>query len=182
MDGKDAKWIFLPDLGRGEGCMGSDNVVAASDITGNGAALEYDIDLKTDMVAIGILPTQDIRPERGLRLGVQIDNQPMKIIDARQGIVDTFGEYTSKNLAVSKVVKPLPAPTRLLLSGWYKGKRLPRRDEVFDNLRWLNVPLNVSPGKHTLRIVMIDPEIVVEQIVVNPDNNHYSYFGAKEKK
>ena len=145
VDGKDAKWIFLPDLGRGEGCMGSDNVVAASDITGNGAALEYDIDLKTDMVAIGILPTQDIRPEPGLRLGVQIDNQPMKIIDARQGIVDTFGEYTSKNLAVSKVLKPLPAPNRLLLSSWYKGKRLPRRDEVFDN-------------------------------------NHYSYFGAKEKK
>ena len=181
VDGKDAKWIFLPDLGRGEGCMGSDNVVAASDLSGNGASLEYDIDLKTDMVAIGILPTQDIRPERGLRLGVQIDNEPMKILDARQGIVDTFGEYTPQNLAVSKVLKPLPAPNGLLLSGWYKGKRLPRRDEVFDNLRWLNVPLNVSPGKHTLRIVMIDPEIVVEQIVVNPDNNHYSYFGAKEK-
>lgn len=181
VDGKDAKWIFLPDLGCGEGCMGSDNVVAASDLSGNGAALEYDIDLKTDMVAIGILPTQDIRPERGLRLGVQIDNQPMQIIDARQGIVDTFGEYTPQNLAVSKVLKPQPAHNGLLLSGWYKGKRLPRRDEVFDNLRWLNVPLNVSPGKHTLRIVMIDPEIVVEQIVVNPDNNHYSYFGAKEK-
>ena len=181
VDGKGARWIFLPDLGRGEGCMGSDNVVAVSDLSGNGAALEYDIDLKTDMVAIGILPTQDIRPERGLRFGVQIDNEPMKILDARQGIVDTFGEYTPQNLAVSKVLKPLPAPNGLLLSGWYKGKRLPRRDEVFDNLRWLNVPLNVSPGKHTLRIVMIDPEIVVEQIVVNPDNNHYSYFGAKEK-
>jgi hypothetical protein len=24
---------------------------------------------------------------------------------------------------------------------------------------------------------MIDPEITVEQIVINPDNNHYSYFG-----
>jgi hypothetical protein len=24
---------------------------------------------------------------------------------------------------------------------------------------------------------MIDPEVVVEQIVVNPDNTHYSYFG-----
>ena len=177
VDGKDARWIFLPNLGRGEGCMGSDNVVAASDITGNGAALEYEIDLKTDKVAIGILPTQDIRPERGLRLGVQIDNGPMKIIDARQGMVDTFGEYTPQNLAVSKVLKPLPAPNGLLLSGWYKGKRLPRRDEVFDNLRWLGIPLNVSPGKHTLRIVMIDPEIVVEQIVVNPDNSHYSYFG-----
>ena len=28
-----------------------------------------------------------------------------------------------------------------------------------------------------LEFIMIDPEIVVEQIVVNPDNNHYSYFG-----
>ena len=33
------------------------------------------------------------------------------------------------------------------------------------------------PGKHTLKVIMMDPEIVVEQIVVNPDNNHYSYFG-----
>ena len=27
----------------------------------------------------------------------------------------------------------------------------------------------------------IDPEIVVEQIVVNPDNSHYSYFGTSWK-
>lgn len=27
------------------------------------------------------------------------------------------------------------------------------------------------------RFVMIVPEIVVEQIVVNPDNSRYSYFG-----
>jgi len=25
---------------------------------------------------------------------------------------------------------------------------------------------------------MIDPEVVLERIVVNPDNNHPSYFGA----
>ena len=55
---------------------------------------------------------------------------------------------------------------------------LPRRSEVFDNLRWLNVTLpGVSPGRHTLKLIMIDPEIVIEQIAVNPDNNHYSYFG-----
>ena len=182
MDGKDARWIFLPDLGRGEGCMGIDNVTAASDLSGNGAALEYDIDLKGNMLAIGILPTQDIRPERGLRLGVQIDGQPMQVIDARQGIVDTFGEYTPQNLAVSKVLKPLPSANGLLLSGWHKGKRLPRRDEVFDNLRWLGVKVDATPGIHRLRIVMIDPEVVVEQIVVNPDNSRYSYFGAGERK
>ena len=33
-------------------------------------------------------------------------------------------------------------------------------------------------GQHTLKIIMIDPEIVIEKIIVNPDNNHYSYFGA----
>ncbi|MGM9699482.1 MAG: glycosyl hydrolase 115 family protein [Prevotella sp.] len=182
VDGKEAKWIFLPDLGRGEGCMGSDNVTAASDLSGSGAALEYDIDLTDNLVAIGILPTQDIRPERGLRLGVQLDDEPMRIIDARQGIVDTFGEYTPQNLAVSKVLKPLPAPNGLLLSGWWNGKRLPRRDEVFDNLRWLNVKFDATPGKHKMRIVMVDPEVVVEQIVVNPDNSRYSYFGAPEKQ
>ncbi|NPD92324.1 glycosyl hydrolase 115 family protein [Xylanibacter muris] len=176
-DGKDARWIFLPDLGRGKGCMGIDNVTAKSDISGNGATMEYEIDMTGRQIAVGILPTQDIHPERGLRLGVRIDDKPMQIIDARQGLHDEFQEYTKKNLAVSKVLKPLPAPNNLLLGGWMNGRKLPRRNEVFDNIRWLSVNLDASPGKHVLRIIMIDPEIVVEQIVVNPDNNHYSYFG-----
>jgi hypothetical protein len=68
----------------------------------------------------------------------------------------------------------------LALSGFWKGKQLPRRDEVFDNLRWLDATFEgITPGRHTLKIVMIDPEIVVEQIVVNPDNTHYSYFGKQ---
>ena len=175
--GAQAEWIFLPDLGRGRGCMGSSNVTAPSELSG-GAALEYEIELTGSKVAIGILPTQDIYPARGLRLGVQVDDLPMQTIDARQGLHDEFGEYTESNLAVSKVLKPLPEYEKLLLSGWQDGKRLPRHDEVFDNMRWLSVDLGVAPGKHTLRIVMIDPEIVVEQIVVNPDNSRYSYFGA----
>ena len=51
-------------------------------------------------------------------------------------------------------------------------------DEVFDNIRWLEVVFeNVPDGKHTLSLVMIDPEIVVERIVVNPDYNICSSFG-----
>lgn len=179
VDGKEANWMFLPDLGRGEGCMGSSNVVAASDTTGLGAALEYEIDLKGQSVAIGILPTQDIRPARGLRLGVQLDNGHVQLVDARQGLHDEFGEYTPQNLAVSKVLKPLPPHNNLLLGGWKSGRRLTRRSEVFDNIRWIEVKLDATPGKHRLKIIMVDPEVVVEQIVVNPDNNHYSYFGAR---
>ena len=177
---KDEDWIFLPDLGRGEGCMGAKDVMRPSDESGNGPALEYEVELTHEgKVAIGILPTQDVHPARGLRIGVQIDDQPVQIIDARRGIVDTFSEYTKQNLAVSKVLKPLPPRSRLSLSGFVNGRQLPRRDEVFDNLRWLDATFNgIDSGKHTLKIIMIDPEIVVEQIVVNPDNNRYSYFGA----
>lgn len=179
---KSDAWIFLPDLGRGKGCMGAKDVMTEY-TDSNGPVLEYSIETKTQTadgptVAIGILPTQDILPARGLRLGVQIDDQPVQIIDARRGIVDTFSEYTRENLAVSKVLKPLPPRSRLSLSGSVNGRQLQRRDEVFDNLRWLDATFQVDPGKHTLKLIMIDPEIVVEQIVVNPDNSRYSYFGA----
>ncbi len=175
-DGKEATWTFLPDLGRADGCMGSSNVKAQD----SGATLEYEVNLTAEgKVAIGILPTQDIYPARGLRIGVQIDNQPMQTIDARRGLVDTFSEYNPQNLSRSKVLKPLPPRSRLALSGFWQGRQLPRRDEVFDNLRWLDATFSdITEGKHTLKIIMIDPEIVVEQIVVNPDNNHYSYFGS----
>lgn len=182
-EGKNAKWIFLPDLGRGKGCMGIDHVMAASEQDGKGASLEYDFELSSDMqqlsIALGILPTQDVYPARGLRIGVQIDDQPLQIVDARAGFVDTFAEYTPQNLAVSKVLKPLPQQPKLVLNGWWKGKRQLRRDEVFDNQRWLAATSSsaVKAGKHTLRIVMIDPEIVLEQVVINPDNSRYSYFG-----
>ena len=183
-EGKDAKWIFLPDLGRGKGCMGSSNVMAASHTDGKGAALEYDFDLKADndqlTIALGILPTQDVYPARGLRIGVQIDDQPMQIVDARQGLHDEFQEYTAKNLAVSKKLKPLPKEPHFALNGWWNGKKQLRRDEVFDNQRWLAATSTraLKAGKHTVRIVMIDPEIVLEQVVVNPDNSKYSYLGA----
>lgn len=176
-DTPQASWIFLPDLGRGDGCMGSSNVMAESMVSEANASLSYEVEMKTSQVAIGILPVQDIFPERGLRIGVKIDNQPMQVIDARQWIHDEFGEYTPSNLAVSKVLKPLPKADKLLLSGWNKGHKMPRRDEVFDNIRWLSVNFDITPGKHTLKLIMIDPEITVEQIVINPDNNHYSYFG-----
>ena len=42
---------------------------------------------------------------------------------------------------------------------------------------YYNANFLTTPGKHTLRLIMIDSEVVIEQIVVNPDNSRYSYFG-----
>lgn len=174
-------WIILPDLGRGEGCMGIDKVTAeSSSIESNTPILEYDIDVaESDSVrfAIGILPTQDVDPARGLRIAVQLNDGKTEVIDARRGLVDTFDEYTPANLKNSKKLKPLPLGGKMALNGYGRGMR----NEVFDNIRWLEASFPVDKiGTNTLKIKMIDPEIVVERIVVNPDNSRYSYFGPPE--
>ncbi len=182
--GEGARWIALPDLGRGRGCMGGAcGPEGAAYATGNRRArLEYDVETAGEgraRFAVGILPTQDVRPERGLRLGVSIDGGEVRVLDARQGMHDEFREYTPGNLARSRKLKPLPERNSLTLGG--AGR--PRRNEVFDNMRWLEVSFDgVTHGHHTLALVMIDPEVVVERIVVQSDDSVYSYFGPPERR
>lgn len=175
-------WMFLPDLGRDKGCMGAKDV--ARPFGGNidkAPYLEYQVgvtDTDSLQVAIGILPTQDVNPQRGLRLAVSVDNAKPVMIDARRGLVDTFGEYTPQNLRRSKVLKPLP-PLNHSLYLCAVGK--PMRNEVFDDIRWLDASFPVDPTRkrHLIRIYLVDPEIVLEKIIVNPDNMAPSYFGKE---
>lgn len=176
----DARWVFLPGLGRGKGNMGIEPVTAKSRPRGDGATLEYDINFSQSgkqKLALGILPTNDVNPARGLRIGVRVDDGEMQTIDARQGYVDTFNEYTKENIARSKVLKPLPRPASDI---YLSGSRQRMRSEVFDNLRWLSIDFDIpTAGNHTVKVVMIDPEIVVEKLVINPDNEHPSYHGKE---
>ena len=176
----DARWVFLPGLGRGKGNMGIEPVTAKSRPLGDGATLEYDINFSQSgkqKLALGILPTNDVNPARGLRIGVRVDDGEMQTIDARQGYVDTFNEYTNENIARSKVLKPLPRPASDI---YLSGSRQRMRSEIFDNLRWLSIDFDIpTAGNHTVKVVMIDPEIVVEKLVVNPDNEHPSYHGKE---
>jgi hypothetical protein len=176
---EDAQWIVHPDLGRSEACMGVSPVTAPSAFGKNGPYLEYDVLLNKvglNTFCIGILPTQDVNPKRGLRIAVALNDEEPIVMDARKGFHDEFKEYTPENLLRSKGLKPLPkVDNEIALIG--RGQH--RRSEVFDNLRWLDIELEVKkPGIHTLKIYMIDPEVVLEKIVVNPDNNYPSYFGA----
>ncbi|MFP9100635.1 glycosyl hydrolase 115 family protein [Flavobacterium sp. RHBU_24] len=176
---KDAKWIVLPDLGRAEACMGIYPVTASSVSPNKAPRLEYNIFLPEagpTKVCLGILPTQDINPARGLRIAVAIDGSEPIVLDARKGYHDEFKEYTPANLARSKTLIPLPdrGPDYALVS-----RSKPRRSEVFDNQRWLDINLDVqSAGMHTLKIYMVDPEVVLERIVVNPNDKYPSYLGA----
>jgi len=182
IEGEQAKWMMLTGLGRAEACMGIYPTTAPTSPPEKAPRLEYKIFLPEAgpaKILLGILPTQDVNPRRGLRIAVSIDNAAPIIIDARKGYHDEFKEYTPENLSRSKVLKPLPdpGPNYALIS---RGK--PRRTEVFDNQRWLDAVFDVkTAGMHTLKISMIDPEIVLERIIINPDNRYPSYFGAPEK-
>lgn len=182
--GKNATWITLPDLGRDEACMGFYPVTAP--IVTNldeAATLEYQIFVpkagKTT-VLLGILPIQDIHPETGLSIGIALNKDKPIILDARQGLHDEFKEYTKENLAKSLVLKALPPLNRNIAQ---IGAGQTRRNEVFDNQRWLDVELDVkTPGLQTLKIMMVHPEVVLERIIVNPDNQYPSYFGSPSQR
>lgn len=177
--GKETRWSLLPGLGKDYACMGQSNVTAPSIIGSDAPCLEYQIllpDTGSTTICLGILPTQDINPERGLRIAVSIDNDAPQILDARQGLHDEFKEYTPENLKKSNILKAFPKSNPNLYLTGYK-KRM--RNEVFDNIRWLDTQLHVTtPGLHTLKIRMVDPEVVLEKIVINPDNRYPSYLGA----
>jgi hypothetical protein len=181
--GTAARWVFLPGLGRGEGNMGVYPVKTASTTPANAPRLEYNIFIAqagSTKICLGILPTQDNNPARGLRIAVSVDGGEPVDMDARKGYVDTFNEYTPANLKNSLVLKPLPSlgPDYALVS-----RRQPRRNEIFDNLRWLDTNININkPGMHTLKVFMIDPEIVLENIIVNPNDTYPSYLGAPAKE
>ncbi len=171
------RWTFLSDLGRGKGCMGA-NTYQYTSQTKKSACLEYDLPVMhkdSAVFCLGILPTQDIHPEKGLKIGISVNDGEIIEVDARKGFVDTFMEYTPSNLKRSNVLTALPVPNhQLYLNGAGHGMR----SEVFDNLRWLDIKLPIAFGQvNHLKVWMMSPEIVLERIIINPDNNRYCYFG-----
>lgn len=165
-------------MGRADGCMSIYPANAPSARPADAPRLEYSIFLPEDVcltVALGILPVQDIYPARGMRMAISIDDNEPVVFDARKGMHDEFGEYTEKNLAQCPYLKPLPKRNKDFALPEY-GK--PRHSGVFDNMRWIDNDLgSVKAGMHTLKVYMVDPEVVLETIVVNPDNQHLSYWG-----
>ena len=182
IEGKETRWIFAPDLGREKGCMLLESVTVPTARIADAPRLEYDIYLPEGgelTIAIGILPTQDIDPKRGLRMAVSVDNEKPHILDMRKGMDNIFKEYTPENITRSKYLKPLPSVNKAFALPGY-GKK--RRSDTFDGIRWIDVKLEpCQPGMHTLKIYMVDPEIVLEKIIVNPDNDHPSYMGKPSK-
>ena len=142
------------------------NIAYATDFITFKRSSQSDIELTRTSDTI----TYDPLDWKGVRMAVENLCHDLKAVTGSANapvVVGTIGK--------SKLAKKYKRQSKELL-----GKRQRMRNEVFDNLRWLSIDLNIpTAGNHTVKVVMIDPEIVVEKLIVNPDNVHPSYHGKE---
>jgi len=97
--------------------------------------------------------TLDALPGRALAIAVSIDGQEPQVV---------------------KVFAPSTKESETFLGRQYY-------ENTSNNARIMHFQQNVDvPGKHTLKITMVDPIVVVEKIIIHDTDLPSSYFGPPE--
>lgn len=153
----ETRWERIPDYGRGDSGMSVFPVTAPSvEPPENSPHLEYPVlipkegEVRVDLVTS---PSLNFQPDRGVRIAVSFDDGKPKILDAFAGQGAKHDQHGS------------PA-----VRDWDKW--------VSDNVRTMKSVHKISkPGVHALKVWMVDPGVVLESIVVHPEEPAPSYFG-----
>jgi hypothetical protein len=151
------RWERIPDYGRGRSAMEVFPVTTATELPPNPAPrLEYPVyfaragEYKVDLVTG---PTLDAFPGRALAVAVSIEGQEPQV-------VEVFDPSTEQGET-------------------FLGRQF--YENTSDNARIMHFQQSVDvPGKHTLKITMVDPTVVVQKIIIHDTDLPYSYFGPPE--
>ena len=153
-----ARWEKIPDYGRGPSAMEVFPVTTDPIEPGDPAPrLEYPVYFAHAgiyEVELVTAPTLDMIKGLGQRIAVSIDDQPLEVVRV----------FNPDDPASYKDVTPYFSKT------YHKT--------ASDNARTMHFTQTVkTAGKHTLRITMVDPAVVVQKIIVHDGNLPASYFG-----
>ena len=153
------RWEKLPDYGRGQAAMEVFPVTADTIQPPNPAPrLEYPVYFShagTYDVDLITSPTLDVIPTRGLGVAVSINNQPPQVVNVFTPATNKHEDFLGRNC--------------------YENTR--------NNARTMHFKKTVrAPGKHTLKITMVDPTVVIMKIVIHDSPLPPSYFGPPERK
>ncbi len=157
-DTKDAYWTVVPNLGRTGSSVIIEPVTAERKIPGtNSPELEYEFTLfESGNLNINtyLSPTQDFKKQGGLKYAIAIDNEEPQIINMNEGEIKPDYEYAD---------------------WWTKS--------VADHIKIKVSKHKIdNPGKHTLKLWMVDPGIVIQRFVIDAGKSKPSYLGPLESK
>ncbi len=153
---KDIKWTMVFNLGRTYSSVIAEPVdVPSQKLSTVSPRLEYDFtmfDAGEVTVMVYVSPTQDFKKQGGLRYAVSIDDEEPVIVNINEGEIVPDFKYAD---------------------WWMKS--------VADHIKIKTSRHKLDkPGKHTLKIWMIDTGIVFQKIVINAGGLKQSYLGPEE--
>ncbi len=148
------RWEKLPDYGRVSTAMEVFPVTADTIEPPNPSPrLEYPVYFAragTYNVDVITSPTLDVIPTRALALAISIDDQPPQVVNVFTPATFKDEDFLGRNF----------------------------NDNTRNNTRVLHFNQTIStPGKHTLKIIMVDPTVVVMKVMIHDQPMPTSYFG-----
>ncbi len=153
--GAGLEWKVVPNFGRTKGSVVALPQGRPATTQADGVRLEYAVPVTraSDLaVELHVSPTLDVAGRNQLRVGVSLDDGPMRVI------TDSL----------------IPAPTATTLQeqrDWNKA--------VMDNARALRVTFpDVAAGKHVVKVWRLDDNVVLQKVVAGVGPFPASYLGA----
>ena len=154
---KDARWAPVTDYGREAAAMSVVPVTAPSRLPpAEAPSLIYDLYVPRAgayEVKLILGPVMDFMPDRGVRIAVAFDDDTPQVIDL-------FADRQAQTF---------------LGAGWLQAAR--------DNVRIASSSHTLHDGgRHQLKVVMVDPGVVVQKIIISDTPLPASYFGPPDMK
>ena len=158
IDTKDLHWTVVPNLGRTNSSLIIEPETATrQEILENSPEVEYEFTTFSSgdfKVEAYLSPTQDFKKQGGLKYAIAIDNEKPQIMNMNEGEIIPDYKYAD---------------------WWTKSVG----DHIKIKVSTHKVDL---PGKHVLKIWMVDSGIVFQKFVINTGGLKPSYLGPVESK
>jgi hypothetical protein len=156
IDTKDLHWTVVPNLGRTSSSLIIEPVTAERQvILESSPRVEYEFTTFSSgdfKVEAYLSPTQDYKKQGGLKYAIAIDNEKPQIINMNEGEIIPDYKYAD---------------------WWTKS--------VGDHIKIRGSKHKIDlPGKHTLKIWMVDPGIVFQRFMIDAGGLKSSYLGPVE--
>ncbi|WP_231648603.1 hypothetical protein [Saccharothrix sp. NRRL B-16348] len=156
VDANGITWSRVPDIGRtGSGMQPSPVTAPVQTPGGDGARLEYQVNLTTTgpvTVWAHLSPRNNVRPGDGLKYAMSIDDQPPQTVNVTTA---TRADDTTMN----------------------KGWEVNAMEAVNRTSTTFTV---TSPGVHTVKFWVVDPTVVLQNLVIDTGGLKYSYLAPPE--